>query len=159
MGFVKIWIHAVWTTKNRHPYLRGSIRRGIFEHIKNSAMKKGIYIDHIDGYTDHVHTLLSLEANQNIGEVMNVIKGESSYWINKNGLTKEKFAWQNNYYAASISKAHLERVRGYIRKQEIHHSRQTLGDEVEELFPGVPPVPAVRTVGESSPHPEGRGNE
>lgn len=138
MPFIKIWIHAVWTTKNREPYLKSKIRQDIFEHIKSYADKKGIHIDYINGYVDHVHCLLSLNADQSIADIMQLIKGESSYWINKNGLTEEKFAWQNDYYAASISKAHIERVRNYIRNQEVHHSSQTLDDEIEELFPGSP---------------------
>jgi REP element-mobilizing transposase RayT len=141
MGFVKIWIHAVWTTKNKEHYLNSNIRQKVFEHIKTNAEEKGINIDYINGYVDHVHSLISLNADQNIGEVMHKIKGESSYWINNNGLTKEKFGWQNDYYAASISKSHVERVRGYIRNQETHHSSQTLNDEIGELFPGLPKPP------------------
>jgi REP element-mobilizing transposase RayT len=135
MPYTKIWIHAVWTTKNKKPYLRKAIRGDVFRHIKENAERKGIYIDYINGYVDHVHGLLSLNANQNIADAMSLIKGESSYWINKNGLTDRKFAWQNDYYAASISQSHVERVRGYIRSQEIHHSSQTLDGEIEELFP------------------------
>ncbi|MEJ2594297.1 MAG: IS200/IS605 family transposase [bacterium] len=138
MGYVKIWIHAVWITKNREHYLVSSIRRKVFDHIKTNAGKKGIYIDYINGYVDHIHSLISLNADQNIAEIMQTIKGESSRWINKNKLLKEKFGWQKDYYAASISKSHLERVRGYIRNQEIHHSSQTLGEEIGELFPGSP---------------------
>ncbi len=152
MPYIKIWIHAVWTTKNREPYLKSDIRYDVFEHMRSYANDKGIYIDHINGYVDHVHALISLNADQNIAEIMNLIKGESSYWINKNELTENKFGWQNDYYAASISKSHLERVRSYIRNQEIHHCSQTLDDEIEELFPGTP-QPERRI-----PHPEGRGD-
>lgn len=141
MGYVKIWIHAVWTTKNREHYLKQNIRQGLFEHMKFNAGEKGVCLAYINGFVDHVHALISLNADQNIAEVMQLIKGESSYWINKNELTEEKFGWQNNYYAASISKSHVERVRRYIRNQEIHHSSQTLGDEIEELFPGSPKQP------------------
>jgi REP element-mobilizing transposase RayT len=138
MGYVKIWIHTVWTTKNREHYLHSGIRQKIFEHIKTNAGEKGICLDYINGFVDHVHALISLNADQNIADAMHLIKGESSYWINKDRLTEERFAWQNDYYAASISKSHLERVRNYIRNQEIHHSSQTLGDEIEELFPDSP---------------------
>lgn len=140
MGYIKIWIHAVWTTKNREHYLGRNIRKNLFEHIRLNANEKGFYIDYINGFVDHVHALISLNPNQNIAEIMQLIKGESSYWINKNGLTEERFAWQKDYYAASISKSHVERVRAYIRNQEIHHSNQTLGDEIEELFPGSPKI-------------------
>lgn len=83
---------------------------------------------------------------------MNIIKGESSYWINKNELTEEKFSWQNDYYVASVSKSHLKRVRDYIRNQEIHHSSQTLSDEIEEIFPGSPKPP------KRTPRAKARGN-
>jgi REP element-mobilizing transposase RayT len=135
MPYTSIWIHVVWTTKNRVPYLKRKIRYEVFNHIKDYAGKKGIRIDYINGYVDHVHGLLSLGADQNIADAMNLIKGESSNWINKQNLTEEKFAWQNDYYAASISNSHVERVRAYISGQEIHHSSQTLDGEVEELFP------------------------
>ena len=135
MGYVKIWIHAVWTTKNKVHSLSQNIRQEIFEHIKFNSNKKGIYLDHINGYVDHVHALVSLNVDQNLAEVMQLIKGESSYWINKNKLTEEKFAWQHDYYAASVSRSHVERVRRYIRNQETHHSSETLDDEIGELFP------------------------
>lgn len=134
MPYIKIWIHAVWTTKNREQYLKKDIRKRVFEHIKSYADDRGIQIDFINGYVDHVHCLISLYADQSIAEIMQLIKGESSYWINKHELTDEKFAWQEEYYAASVSKSHVKRVRDYIRNQEIHHSSQTLDDEIEEVF-------------------------
>ena len=138
MSYIKLWIHAVWTTKNRKPYLIREIRNDVFRHIKNQAYKKGIQIDFINGYIDHVHCLISLKADQSIADVMEQVKGESSYWINKEKLIKDKFGWQNKYYAASISKSHVERVRDYIRNQESHHSRQSLDDEIDEWFQGAP---------------------
>ena len=135
MPHIKIWLHVVWTTKSKRHYLRNKVRYHVFKHIKDYAGKKDIHIDFINGYVDHVHSLISLNADQSIADIMNLLKGESSYWINKNNLTEEKFAWQHDYYAASVSRSHVERVRRYIRNQETHHSSQTLGDEIEELFP------------------------
>jgi len=134
MPYIKIWIHAVWTTKNREQYLKKDIRNNVFEHIKSYADDQRIHIDFINGYVDHVHCLISLYADQSVAEIMQLIKGESSYWINKNKLTDEKFAWQEEYYAASISKTHVKKLRDYIRNQEMHHSSQTLDDEIEEVF-------------------------
>ena len=138
MSYVKLWIHAVWTTKNRKPYLNREIRNDVFRHIKNQGYKKGIHVDFINGYIDHVHCLISLNADQCVADVLEQLKGESSHWVNATKLTKEKFGWQKKYYAASISRSHVERVRDYIRNQESHHSRQSLDDEIDELFPGSP---------------------
>jgi len=43
MGYVKIWVHLVWTTKNRKPSLTREFRKDIFNHIRENAEKKGIY--------------------------------------------------------------------------------------------------------------------
>lgn len=141
MAFVKIWIHAVWTTKDRKEFLIKEVRQKLFDHIREYAKEKDIYIDFINGYINHVHCLISLNPNQNLSEVINLIKGESSHWINKNQLTEEKFAWQNKYYAASVSESHVDRVREYIKNQEAHHQKQTLQEEVE-LWPS--PIPGLK---------------
>ncbi len=63
-----------------------------------------------------------------------MIKGESSFWINKNHLTKEKFEWQDEYFAVSVSESMIEIIRNYIKKQEEHHSRKTFQQEYDEFI-------------------------
>jgi len=114
-------IHAVWGTKNRAPFLNDKIRYAVIEHIKQNAKEKGIYIDRLNGYTDHLHCLFALNADMSIAKAMNLLKGESSCWINKQSLTSSKFEWADEYYAASVSDSALNRVRAYIDRQEEHH--------------------------------------
>jgi putative transposase len=95
MSFVRIWIHIVFGTKNREPFLSTEIRRTVIEHIIENAHAKEIFIDCINGYKDHLHCLVSLGSEQSIAKVVNLIKGESSYWINKKKITKTKFEWAN----------------------------------------------------------------
>ena len=97
MGYIKIWVHLVWTTKNREPFLTKGIRRQVFDHLLKNAIDKGIYIDFINSYLEHVHCLVSLGSGQNIDKIVMMLKGESSYWINKNKLIVKKFEWQNEY--------------------------------------------------------------
>lgn len=91
MSFVRIWIHLVFGTKNRVPFLTKDIREKVINHILDNASQKEVYIDFINGYKDHLHCLISLGSEQNIAKVVNLIKGESSYWINKNKITNTKF--------------------------------------------------------------------
>jgi REP element-mobilizing transposase RayT len=85
----------------------------------------------INGWTDHIHCLISLGREQSISKVAQLIKGESSNWINKNNLTKSKFIWQDDYWAVSVSESHLLSVRDYIKNQEEHHKKVTFNDEIE----------------------------
>ncbi len=134
MPYIRIWIHMVWATKDRHPYLIDEMRSKVFKHIKEYAEAKDIHLDHISGYVEHVHCLLSLNSDQNIATIANLLKGESSFWINKNKLTKEKFGWQDEYFAASVSHSQIDVVRKYIQNQEEHHRKRTFQQEYQEFI-------------------------
>jgi REP element-mobilizing transposase RayT len=134
MPYTKIMIHLVWSTKNRYPYLTKENRHRILEHIRNNAKEKAIFIDHINYHVDHVHCLLCLGYDQNLSKVVQLIKGESSHWINKQKLCKSGFEWQDEYYAVSVSSSVLNRVRIYINRQDEHHSKRTFQDEYDEFM-------------------------
>jgi REP element-mobilizing transposase RayT len=135
MPFINVYIHFVWSTKNRFPYLDSKeLRVQVWNHIRENAIEKGIFVDFISGYHDHCHCLVSMGADQSIQKVMQMIKGESSYWINKNRLTTEKFDWQDEYYAVSLSESDIDRVRNYIKNQEEHHSKVSYQQECHEFI-------------------------
>jgi putative transposase len=134
MGYIKIWVHLVWTTKNREPFLTKDIRKEIQDHLLKNANDKGIYIDFINGYLEHVPCLVSLGSGQNIDKIVMLLKGESSYWINKNKLIREKFEWQNEYFAVSVSESAVNKVRDYIKNQEEHHKKKSFQQEFDEFM-------------------------
>lgn len=133
MSHTRILVHSVWTTKKRIPYLSDQIRDTVISHICENAKSKNIYINHINGYYEHLHALISLGRDQDIADIMQKIKGESSFWINKNKLTRLKFEWQDDYYAVSIGMNQLDGLREYIRHQAQHHQKVTVNDELDKL--------------------------
>ena len=135
MPFVKVYIHIVWSTKNRIPFLNSKdLRINVWKHIKQNASEKGIFLDVGDGYSDHCHCLISLSTNQTIEKVVQLIKGESSFWINKNQLIPNKFQWQKEYFAISVSESMVDKVRNYINNQELHHQNKTYEQEFNEFI-------------------------
>ena len=132
MAYLKVWLHLVFSTKNREANLSKEIKEQLIAHIKENAKKKDIYIDTINGYKDHLHCIVALHAEQSVSEIVHLIKGESSYWINQNKLTTFKFLWAEEYYATSISESQLQNVRNYINKQEEHHRKKSFAEECEE---------------------------
>lgn len=134
MPMIKVWIHLVWATKSRQPLLDKNIRQTIFQHMRENAKEKNIYVDFINGHTDHVHLLISLNAEQTIAKTVQLIKGESSYWVNKNNLCAGKFEWQDDYFAVSVSESGVNAVREYIKNQEEHHAKKTFQQEYDEFI-------------------------
>ena len=112
MPYINVYIHFVWTTKNRRPYLNTpALRKLVWQHIKSNAELKDIHVDFVNGYHDHCHCLVSLKGDQTIRKIMQLIKGESAYWINKNQLTVEKFEWQDEYFAIEVCESRLDKVK------------------------------------------------
>jgi putative transposase len=134
MSYVKIWVHLVFSTKCREPFLSKEIRLDVQKHIITNCKEKDIFLQAINGYTEHLHCLISLGKDQTIAQVARLIKGESSYWINKNQIIPEKFIWQDDYFAVSVSESQLEKVTNYIKNQETHHANKTFAEEVEEFL-------------------------
>jgi len=134
MAFVKILIHAVWCTRNREPLLTKEIRTAVIEHILQNAKAKEIYIERINGYTDHLHCLLGLNADMSISKAMQLIKGESAFWLNQQKLTKIKFEWAKEYFAVSVSESMVDKVIAYIDGQEEHHTKKTFQQEYDEFM-------------------------
>ncbi|QNN41380.1 IS200/IS605 family transposase [Pedobacter roseus] len=133
MSYVRIWVHLVFSTKNRHPYLTKNIRYKVQNHIIENCREKAIFLQAINGYTEHMHCLISLGREQTIAKVAQLIKGESEYWINKNMLTDTPFMWQEDYFAVSVSESGLQAVTSYIKNQEIHHAKKSFQFEVKEF--------------------------
>ena len=102
--------------------------------MKQNAIIKEIFLDSINGYSEHVHCLISLNKTQSISDVAQLIKGESSFWINKNKLTSNKFMWQDDYWAVSVSESMVPRTRSYILNQEEHHQKKNFKEEVDEFM-------------------------
>nr|WP_229239325.1 transposase [Emticicia agri] len=89
MPFIKIYIHFVWSTKNREALFNTKeTRQMVWQHIRENAKEKDIFIDCVNGYSDHCHCLVSLGVDQTIQKIMHLIKGESSFWINKQKITE-----------------------------------------------------------------------
>jgi len=134
MSYVQVWIHGVWGTKNRQPYMDIESRGIICSHIKGYSKEKQILIDTIDGFTDHLHCLFALNADVALSKHLQFFKGESANWVNKNGLFKEQFGWADDYFAASVSKDKLGVVRAYIKNQHQHHQKISFQQEYDKFL-------------------------
>jgi putative transposase len=131
MPFVKVMLHCIWATKNRSPTISAELKPLLLNHIKENSVKKGIYIDCLNCVQDHIHILVSLGVEQTISKTIMLIKGESSFWVNRENIIRSKFEWQDDYIALSVSESALQKVRQYIANQEEHHRIKTFAEEYD----------------------------
>jgi putative transposase len=133
-SFNKIWIHAIWSTKERMPLIHPTIENKLYNFISEQLHEQGCPVRNINGMPDHVHCLFLLNPQKSIAEVIKQIKGSSSHFINQSNLTIDKFSWQTGYAAYSVSESIIDKVFNYIQNQMQHHTKKTFQQEYEEFI-------------------------
>jgi putative transposase len=83
---------------------------------------------------DHVHTLVDLPTGLSIEELIQLLKGSSSHWVNATNILPGKFGWAQGYGAFSVSESNVAQVAAYIAGQEEHHRVRTFADELREFI-------------------------
>lgn len=130
-SYSKVFVHSIWTTKNRIPYLDKSIRPLVYSEI-SQAIKKSKGVTHaIGGVEDHVHLLMEIPKDMALSDIIREVKCSG---INILKAHDSSFEWQTGYGAFSISLSTVETVKRYIDNQEEHHKKSTTLDEWKEFI-------------------------
>ena len=127
-------LHYIWATKNRLPIISKELKQPLISQIKENSINKGIYIDTLNCVDNHIHLLVSPGSEQTISKIAMLIKGESSFWVNKQKIINQNFEWQDEYIALSVSESAISKVRNYIDNQEQHHLKKTFAQEYDEFL-------------------------
>jgi putative transposase len=129
-SLAKIYIHIIFSTKNRELILHDDWREELFKILGGSANGIGCQSLIVGGIADHVHMLFQLGRTISIAEVVKSLKSQSSYWINQTRSLPVQFHWQAGYAAFSVSQSNVEKVREYIQRQQEHHIKESFQDEL-----------------------------
>jgi putative transposase len=121
-SYNRIWIHSVWATKNRFPFISQFIEKEIFAFISEQFRNQGCPVRIINGMPDHVHCLYLLNPTKSISEIIKQVKGSSSSFINSNNLIQDAFDWQDGYASFSVSDS------------KKHHLIKSFEDEQKEMM-------------------------
>ena len=123
------WLHLIWATLKREPILTKDTSRLLVKHLIGYAKQNGIYMKTCFANADHVHALIDLPTHYSIEQVMKLLKGESSHWLNGDGLLEKKFSWGRGYGAFSVSQSNVDTVIRYINNQAKHHEKKPFMQE------------------------------
>ena len=130
----KIWLHQIYSTKDRYPLLRPDIEHKVYQHLKEQYRECGCYVKTINGMPDHIHCLIMQNPKMSVIETIKQVKGNTAHWINHENLIPEKFVWQTGYAAFSVSESQIDKVHNYILKQKEHHKKRTFKEEYDEFI-------------------------
>ena len=133
-SYAKVWLHVVFSTKNRQPLINPDLEKKLFEFLNTESDKLECRLKAINGMPDHIHMLMRISPKIAIAEIIKQLKGASSYWVNHEDMTREKFSWQTGYGVFSVSESQLIKVENYIKNQKAHHKKCSFQDEYTEFI-------------------------
>src|SRR5437879_1920656 len=124
-SLAKVYLHAVFSTKNGEPLLAGEWRDELFRVLGGATNNLGCQSLIVGGVADHVHLLFQLGRTIAIADAIGKIKSTSSLWIGQTRPELSGFHWQAGYAVFAVSQSNVEAVRSYVRNQPEHHRKQS----------------------------------
>ena len=132
--YTQVHIQVVFSVQNRDCLIKQEWKEELHRYMTGIIQNKGHKLLAINGMPDHVHVFFGMRPTQSLSDLMQDIKGDSSKWINKRGLIKGRFSWQEGNGAFSYNKSSVDRVIDYVKNQELHHRKKTFIEEYHELL-------------------------
>ena len=128
-SFVKVYVHYVFSTKYREPYIVPELENQLWAYMGGIARNNNMEAIAINGTEDHAHVLLSLPSTITIAHAIQLVKGASSNWVHETFREYQDFEWQKGYGAFIISHYDLQKTINYIKNQRKHHQTQNYKSE------------------------------
>ena len=130
-----VYLHLVFSTKERRPLLRDPSTRNALHAFLGSASKQ---LDCppilVGGVEDHIHILARFGRTLSQADWVKELKRVSNHWLKERGHDYDDFEWQGGYAVFSVSPSNLERVKTYVANQEEHHRKMDFQDELRTLL-------------------------
>jgi len=130
---VLLYVHVIWTVRGREALLSKPVRRVMLAHLQKEGEEKGLKVLAAGGADDHIHCLLQLMPAQNLTQVVRSVRVLTADWINEAKLLTTEFAWEEEYFAYSVSPSGVRQVVDFIGKQEEYHLTKSLDHELERF--------------------------
>lgn len=126
---VKLYIHVIFSTKNRADLILPEIEKELFAYIGGIANNNNSKLLAANGTANHIHLLVSMSKNIELSDLIGDIKRDSSKWIKTKGNKYQNFKWQDGYGAFSVGYTQIDDVKRYIDNQKQHHAKISFEDE------------------------------
>ena len=130
-----VYIHLVFSTKDRRPFLRDPrVRTQLHAYLGGVSKTLECPSLIVGGVEDHVHMLCRFGRTITQADWVKEVKRVSNIWLKEQGPDYADFEWQGGYSDFSVSKSNLEQVTHYISAQDEHHKKVTFQDELCALW-------------------------
>ncbi len=120
-----IHLHLVFVTKYRRKVISAPMLERMSEVFGQVCCKTNSILLEFSGESDHVHALVDLHPDNNISAFIGSLKSASSRILRKEfeshlqQFYNKPVLWSGSYYVASTGGAPIEKIKAYIKSQEV----------------------------------------
>jgi len=132
--YTQLNVQTVFAVKGRDNILMSIFKPQLFEYMTGILRNINQYPLAVNGYKNHVHIFFEMHPTKNLSDVLEIVKANSSKWINSNHFVKGRFEWQRGFSGFTYSRSQRDHVIQYIMNQENHHKEQTFREEYMEML-------------------------
>ena len=132
--YSQLYIHFVFAVQNRLALIDEQWEQKLHQYITGIVQQNKHKLMVINGTSDHLHLLVSMQPNQSPSELMYHIKRSSSHWINENRFCRGHFSWQEGFGCFSYGKSQVSALATYIEQQKEHHQKRPFREEYLALL-------------------------
>ena len=127
--FTQIHLQLIFAVQNRISLIDKKWETQLHKYLTGIIQNHDHKMIIVNGMPDHLHIVIGMRPIQSLSDLMQIVKKDSSKWINDNQFVKDKFSWQEGYGAFSYSKSQLPKLINYVQNQKLHHEKKTFLQE------------------------------
>src|SRR5260370_13127395 len=127
-NYTSLLAHCVLSTYEGRPIIPREMQSRLWAYMGGIARAYKMKALAVGGIEDHVHLLLSLPTTITVAKAIQVIKANSSKWMNEHG-GRGMFSWQRSCGAFTISVSQVKPTVGYVQNQGAPHAKTTCEEQ------------------------------
>lgn len=126
MSAHKIYLHLTWSTHRRMPMIDEPTRNFLDGFFRRTIIKEGFTLVALAFLRTHVHLLVQCGSRIDLGHLVQLLKGGSSFAASRQPDNKLGLRWNRQYSATSVSPKLLQAAIDYIEGQNRRHSLEVV---------------------------------
>ena len=127
--YTQLYTQFVFSVKGRQNLIKETFRDELEKVMCGIVSNQKCKTYAIYCNSDHAHIFVGMHPTISPSKLMELVKSNSSKWLNEKKYILGKFCWQDGYGAFTYSKSHIDKVVKYILNQAEHHKKQSFKDE------------------------------
>ena len=117
----RLLYHLVWIPKYRKRVLQGKVAVRLRHHLYEACKVNWWWIEAVKVLSDHVHVLIQVQPTETVADVVQKLKGGTSYLLRKEFPELEEFLWGDHfwadgYFAETVGARSFAAVKRYIKE-------------------------------------------